>query len=102
MVRLSRTPSRCKPTDWLIRGKPKLMLVPGGLAPEHDAVICIGIHSWYAGLGVLSQSFMGHEIEHMWLDGRPAGEIGLAMAAPSECRWAVLTGDDRAYAVVTE
>ena len=30
--------------------------------------------------GALSHSLMGHEIDDIWLNGRPAGEIGLAQA----------------------
>ena len=29
---------------------------------------------------MLSHSFIGHEIEDMWLDGKPTGEIGLTHA----------------------
>ena len=67
-----------------------------GLAPEHDAVICVGYHSRAGALGVLSHSFMGHEIEDMWLDGRPVGEIGLAHATAAAIGVPVvaLTGDD--------
>ncbi|MFJ9589542.1 M55 family metallopeptidase [Streptomyces acidicola] len=92
------------PAARLIRGKPKQMGMLEGLAPEHDAVICVGYHSRAGALGVLSHSFMGHEIEDMWLDGRPVGEIGLAhaTAAASGVPVAVLTGDDCACAEMTE
>ncbi len=57
----------------LIRGKPKNMGMLDGLAADHNAVICVGYHSRAGTLGVLSHSFTGHEIEDMWLDGRPTG-----------------------------
>lgn len=75
-----------------------------GLTFEHDAVICVGYHSRAGALGVLSHSFMGHEIEDMWLDGQPVDEIGLAhaTAAALGVPVAVLTGDDRACTEMTE
>jgi D-amino peptidase len=75
-----------------------------GLTPEHDAMICVGYHSRAGALGVLSHSFMGHEIEDMWLDGRLVGEIGLAHATAAAIGVAltVLTGDDCACTEMTE
>ncbi|MFE4424868.1 M55 family metallopeptidase [Streptomyces sp. NPDC056817] len=97
-------PEALHPAARLIRGKPKHMGMLEGLAPEHDAVICVGYHSRAGALGVLSHSFMGHEIEDMWLDGRPVGEIGLAhaTAAAIGVPVTVLTGDDCACAEMTE
>ncbi|MGW2180314.1 M55 family metallopeptidase [Streptomyces sp. NPDC001732] len=91
-------PEALHPAARLIRGKPKNMGMLDGLAADHDAVICVGYHSRAGTLGVLSHSFMGHEIEDMWLDGRPVGEIGLAhaTAAALGVPVAVLTGDDSA------
>ncbi|WP_031037458.1 M55 family metallopeptidase [Streptomyces sp. NRRL F-5650] len=97
-------PESLHPAARLIRGKPKQMLMLEGLVPEHDAVICVGYHSRAGALGVLSHSFMGHEIEDMWLDGRPVGEIGLAhaTAAAIGVPVAVLTGDDCACNEMTD
>ncbi|WP_234543780.1 M55 family metallopeptidase [Streptomyces shenzhenensis] len=97
-------PGSLHPAARLIRGKPKQMLMLEGLTPEHDAVICVGYHSRAGALGVLSHSFMGHEIEDMWLDGRPVGEIGLAHATAAAIGVPVtaLTGDDCACAEMTE
>ncbi|GAA4071062.1 M55 family metallopeptidase [Streptomyces shaanxiensis] len=97
-------PDALHPAARLIRGKPKQMGMLEGLAPEHDAVICVGYHSRAGALGVLSHSFMGHEIEDIWLDGRPVGEIGLAhaTAAALGVPVAVLTGDDGACTEMTE
>ncbi|WP_330280901.1 M55 family metallopeptidase [Streptomyces sp. NBC_00588] len=97
-------PESLHPAARLIRGKPKHMGMLEGLTPEHDAMICVGYHSRAGALGVLSHSFMGHEIEDMWLDGRPVGEIGLAHATAAAIGVAltVLTGDDCACTEMTE
>nr|WP_268980278.1 M55 family metallopeptidase [Streptomyces tendae] len=97
-------PEALHPAAQLIRGKPKNMGMLDGLTSGHDAVLCVGYHSRAGELGVLSHSFMGHEIEDMWLDGRPVGEIGLAhaTAAALGVPVAALTGDDRACEEMTE
>ncbi|WP_414505934.1 M55 family metallopeptidase [Streptomyces sp. NEAU-L66] len=97
-------PESLHPAARLIRGKPKHMGMLEGLTAEQDAMICVGYHSRAGALGVLSHSFMGHEIEDMWLDGRPVGEIGLAhaTAAAIGVPVAALTGDDFACAEMTE
>ncbi|MEU9556506.1 M55 family metallopeptidase [Streptomyces fumanus] len=97
-------PEALHPAARLIRGRPKTMGMLEGLVPEHDALVCVGYHSRAGALGVLSHSFMGHEIEDMWLDGRPVGEIGLAhaTAAAVGVPMAVLTGDDAACAETAE
>ncbi|MGW5369298.1 M55 family metallopeptidase [Streptomyces sp. NPDC004009] len=91
-------PEALHPAVRLIRGKPKNMGMLEGLTPEYDALICVGYHSRAGALGVLSHTFMGHEIEDVWLDGRPVGEIGLAhaTAAAFGVPVAVVTGDDAA------
>jgi D-amino peptidase len=91
------------PAARLIRGKPKTMGMVEGLTPGFDALVCVGYHSRAGAHGVLSHSFMGHEIEDIWLDGRPAGEIGLvhATAAALGVPLAALTGDDVACAEAT-
>ncbi|MEU6663805.1 M55 family metallopeptidase [Streptomyces sp. NPDC046821] len=91
-------PEALHPAARLIRGQPKNMGMLDGLAADHDAVICVGYHSRAGTLGVLSHSFMGHEIEDMRLNDRPVGEIGLAQATAVALGVpvAVLTGDDRA------
>ncbi|MDT0462282.1 M55 family metallopeptidase [Streptomyces gibsoniae] len=86
------------PAVRLVRGRPKQMGMLEGLTPGHDAMVCVGYHSRAGEPGVLSHSFMGHEIEDMWLDGRPVGEIGLAQATAAALGVPVvaLTGDDAA------
>ena len=92
------------PAARLIRGKPKTMGMIEGLTSDYDALVCVGYHSRAGAHGVLSHSFMGHEIEDMWLDERPVGEIGLvhAAAAALGVPLVVLTGDDAACAEAVE
>jgi D-amino peptidase len=97
-------PEALHPAARLLRGKPKQMGMLEGLTSGHDAMICVGYHARAGALGLLSHSFMGHEIEDMWLDGRAVGEIGLAhaTAAAIGVPVAVLTGDDHACAEMAE
>ncbi|MEU5851638.1 M55 family metallopeptidase [Saccharopolyspora shandongensis] len=92
------------PSARLIRGKPKNMGMLEGLDDTFDAALCIGYHSRAGTSGVLSHSFMGHEIEDMWLDGRATGEIGLthATAAALGAPVVLLSGDDTACAEMAE
>ncbi|MER6531752.1 M55 family metallopeptidase [Streptomyces sp. NPDC001508] len=93
-------PESLHPAARLVRGRPKQMGMLEGLTAAHDAMICVGYHARAGALGVLSHSFMGHEIEDIWLDGSPVGEIGLAQATAAALGVpvAVLTGDDAACA----
>jgi D-amino peptidase len=97
-------PEDLHPAARLVRGRPKQMGMLEGLTAEHDAMICVGYHARAGALGVLSHSFMGHEIEDMWLDGRTVGEIGLAQATAAALGvpMVALTGDDVACAEATE
>ncbi|MEZ0115503.1 D-amino peptidase [Catenulispora sp. EB89] len=92
------------PAARLIRGKPKTMGMIEGLTGAHDALVCVGYHARAGAHGVLSHSFMGHEIEDMWLDERATGEIGLvhACAAALGVPLIALTGDDAACAEATD
>ncbi|WP_371793321.1 M55 family metallopeptidase [Streptomyces sp. NBC_01471] len=87
---------RLHPGASLVRGKPKRMGMLEGLDGGFDAMLCIGFHARAGALGVLSHSFFGHEIEDMWLDDRPVGEIGFAhaTAAALGVPVAMLSGDD--------
>ncbi|MGW3460790.1 M55 family metallopeptidase [Streptomyces olivaceoviridis] len=97
-------PEALHPAARLVRGRPKQLVMLEGLTGEYDAALCVGYHSRAGAPGVLSHSFMGHEIEDMWLDGRPVGEIGLAHATAAALGVPVvaLTGDDAACAEMTE
>lgn len=96
-------PDLLHPAAVLIRGRPKPMGMLEGLSGDFDATVCIGYHARAGALGVLSHSFMGHEIEDMWLDDRPAGEVGLvhATAAALGAPVIALSGDDAACAEMT-
>ncbi|WP_432253136.1 M55 family metallopeptidase [Streptomyces sp. HNM1019] len=86
------------PEAELVRGKPRRMGMLEGLDGDFGAVLCVGYHSRAGALGVLSHSYMGHEIEDMWLDDRPMGEIGFAHATAAALGVPVvmLSGDDAA------
>lgn len=92
------------PEAALVRGKPKPMGMLQDLDDAFDAVLCVGYHSRAGTLGVLSHSFMGHEIEDMWLNERPMGEIGFAHATATALGVPVvmLSGDDTACAEMRE
>jgi D-amino peptidase len=92
------------PAATLIRGRPKPMGMLEGLTGDFDAAVCVGYHARAGALGVLSHSFMGHEIEDMWLDDRVTGEIGLAHATAAALGVPVvaLSGDDAACAEMSE
>ncbi|MCW2884614.1 MAG: D-amino peptidase [Streptosporangiaceae bacterium] len=93
-------PDRLHPVARLVRGGPKPMGMLEGLDGSFDAAVCIGFHARAGTFGVLSHSFMGHEIEDIWLDGRRVGEIGLlhATAAAMGVPVVMLSGDDAACA----
>jgi D-amino peptidase len=93
-------PELLDPRATLIKGRPKPMGMIEGLTSEYDAVLCVGFHARAGVLGVLSHSFMGHEIEDIWLDDDATGEIGLLHAASTAygVPVALLTGDDTACA----
>ena len=96
-------PDLLDPRATLIKGRPKPMGMMEGLTSEYDAVLCVGFHARAGVLGVLSHSFMGHEIEDIWLDDQLTGEIGLlhAAAAAYGVPVAMLTGDVTACAEMT-
>ncbi|MET7279146.1 M55 family metallopeptidase [Kribbella sp. NPDC005582] len=93
-------PDLLDPRALLIKGRPKPMGMIEGLDSSYDAVLCVGFHARAGVLGVLSHSFMGHEIEDIWLDDQVTGEIGLFEATASAYGVPVvlLTGDDTACA----
>ncbi|MFC9694829.1 M55 family metallopeptidase [Kribbella sp. NPDC056951] len=93
-------PDQLDPRATLIKGRPKPMGMIEGLDDSYDAVLCVGFHARAGILGVLSHSFMGHEIEDIWLDDQVTGEIGLfeATAAAYGVPLVLLTGDDTACA----
>ncbi len=96
-------PDLLDPRAVLIKGRPKPMGMIEGLDDSYDAALCIGYHARAGILGVLSHSFMGHEIEDIWLDDQVTGEIGLfeATAAAYGVPLVLLSGDDTACAEAT-
>lgn len=62
---------RIHPEAELVRGKPKRTGMLEGLDGDFRAVLCVGYHSRAGALGVLSHSYMGHEIEDMWWTTSP-------------------------------
>ncbi|QKW09354.1 M55 family metallopeptidase [Streptomyces sp. NA04227] len=94
---------RIHPEAVLVRGKPKRMGMLEGLDADFGAVLCVGYHARAGELGVLSHSYMGHEIEDMWLDDRLVGEFGFAHATAAAMGVPVvmLSGDDVACAEAT-
>ena len=97
-------PDQLHPAAHLVRGRPKAMGMLDGLDGSFDATVCVGYHARAGTLGVLSHSFMGHEIEDMWLDSYNVGEIGMVHAdggrarcpgAPADRRRRGLRRDDR-------
>jgi D-amino peptidase len=96
-------PDLLHPAASLVRGRPKPMGMLEGLDGSFEAALCVGYHARAGALGVMSHSFMGHEIEDMWLDEHAVGEIGLvhATAAALGVPVRLLTGDDAACAEVT-
>ncbi|UNZ19121.1 M55 family metallopeptidase [Streptomyces sp. 891-h] len=93
------------PAAALVRGKPKPMGMLQDLDGSFDAAVFVGHHARAGALGVLSHSFMGHEIEDMWLDDdRAMGEIGFAYATATALGVPVvaLSGCDVACAEAAE
>ncbi|MCL2586488.1 MAG: M55 family metallopeptidase, partial [Streptosporangiales bacterium] len=86
------------PRARLIKGASKRMGMLEGLDSTFDATLCVGYHSRAGTLGVMSHSFMGHEIEDIWLDDRPVGEFGMvhATSAALGVPVLILSGDDAA------
>jgi D-amino peptidase len=97
-------PDQLHPAAHLVRGRPKAMGMLEGLDGTFDFAVCVGYHARAGALGVLSHSFMGHEIEDMWLDSYTVGEIGVvhATAAALGVPVVLLTGDDAACAEMTD
>lgn len=91
-------PELLHPAAELVRGRAKPMGMLEGLDDSFDATLCVGYHTKSGALGVLSHTFMGHEIEDIWLGDRPAGEIGMVYATATAIGVPVvlLTGDDAA------
>ena len=62
----------------LIRGPYRPLRMGQGIGPDHDAAMFVGYHA-RAGVphGVLNHTWMGYEIQNLYLNGEVCGEIGL-------------------------
>ncbi len=62
----------------LIRGPYRPLRMGQGIGPSHDAAMFVGYHA-RAGVphGVLNHTWMGYEIQNLYLNGEVCGEIGL-------------------------
>ncbi|MCW2912493.1 MAG: D-aminopeptidase [Actinomycetia bacterium] len=93
-LRLDLIDPRCR----VIRGRNRPLRMGQGLDGSFAAALLVGYHS-RAGAdtcGVLSHTWMGREVENIWLNGRLVGEIGIvaALAGSLEVPVALVTGDE--------
>lgn len=93
-LRLDLIDPRCR----VIRGRNRPLRMGQGLDGSFAAALLIGYHS-RAGAdtcGVLSHTWMGREVENIWLNGRLVGEIGIvaALAGSLGVPVALVTGDE--------
>lgn len=85
----------------LIRGPYRPLRMGQGMGPAHDAAMFVGYHA-RAGVphGVLNHTWMGYEIQNMYLNGDICGEIRLiaGLAGSMGVPVALVTGDEAACA----
>jgi D-amino peptidase len=83
----------------LIRGPYRPLRMGQGIEPSHDAAMFVGYHA-RAGVphGVLNHTWMGYEIQNLYLNGEVRGEIGLiaGLAGSMGVPVALVTGDKAA------
>jgi D-amino peptidase len=89
----------------LIRGPYRPLRMGQGIGPSHDAAMFVGYHA-RAGVphGVLNHTWMGYEIQNLYLNGEVCGEIGLiaGLAGSMGVPVALVTGDAAACAEAHE
>jgi D-amino peptidase len=89
----------------LIRGPYRPLRMGQGIGPSHDAAMFVGYHA-RAGVshGVLNHTWMGYEIQNLYLNGEVCGEIGLiaGLAGSMGVPVALVTGDEAACAEARE
>jgi D-amino peptidase len=89
----------------LIRGPYRPLRMGQGIGPSHDAAMFVGYHA-RAGVphGVLNHTWMGYEIQNMYLNGEICGEIRLiaGLAGSMGVPVALVTGDEAACAEARE
>lgn len=88
----------------LLRGPGRPMAMGEGLDPTFDAALYVGYHARAGRQGVLNHTWMGHEIQNLYVNGAVSGEIGLmaAYAGSLGVPVALVTGDDSACAEARE
>lgn len=84
----------------LVRGKPRLLGMLGGLDEQTDAVLLVGYHARAGGGPAVLAHTMNDGILDVRVAGRSMGEIGLnaAMAGHLDVPVVLLSGDDSACA----
>ena len=89
----------------LIRGPYRPLRMGQGITPSHDAAMFVGYHA-RAGVphGVLNHTWMGYEIQNLYLNGDICGEIRLiaGLAGSMGVPVALVTGDEAACAEARE
>lgn len=89
----------------LIRGPYRPLRMGQGLVPSHDAAMFVGYHA-RAGVphGVLNHTWMGYEIQNLYLNGEICGEIRLiaGLAGWMGVPVALVAGDEAACAEARE
>lgn len=88
----------------LLRGNGRPMAMGEGLDSSFDAALYVGYHARAGRHGVLNHTWMGHEIQNVYLNGAVIGEIGLmaTYAGTFGVPVALVTGDDAACAEARE
>lgn len=85
----------------LIRGPYRPLRMGQGIGPAHDAAMFVGYHA-RAGVphGVLNHTWMGYEIQNLYLNGEVCGEIRLiaGLAGSMGVPVVLVTGDEAACA----
>jgi D-amino peptidase len=100
-IRADLIDERCS----LIRGPYRPLRMGQGIGPSHDAAMFVGYHA-RAGVphGVLNHTWMGYEIQNLYLNGEVCGEIGLiaGLAGSMGVPVALVAGDEAACAEARE
>lgn len=100
-IRADLVDERCT----LIRGPYRPLRMGQGLRPDHTAAMFVGYHA-RAGVphGVLNHTWMGYEIQNLYLNGEVAGEIRLiaGLAGSMGVPVALVAGDEAACAEARE
>lgn len=89
------------PRAELIRGGIKRGCMMEGLDESFNAVFFIGYHSMHGTAhGIMNHAMLGKEVQNLYLNGKPVGEIGVnaAYAGQMKVPVALISGDQTAVA----